>query len=321
MRVIDLESIRKVFEPAEAIDVMREALISQARGECETPMPMHLSIPPEKAEIHIKSSYREGGEFFAVKIASGFPRNLERGLSVGNGMMLLLSAETGRPVALLADEGYLTDARTAAVSALVARELGRRDRSLGILGSGIQARLQAQMHGSILDLREIWLWGRTPERVETCARELRELVPGAEVRVAATPSEVARETRLIVTATAARRPLLSLSDLQPGSHISAVGSDSPGKQELDPDILERAALLLVDSRAQCERLGELQHAAHLGVSAVEAGAFCDAPVRFDVDGITVCDFTGLGVEDLFVARYVYEKQPSDGDIDSRKVGA
>lgn len=308
MKVIDLESIQQAFDPVEAIDVMRQALVSQARGECDTPMPMHLTIPSEQAEVHIKSSYREGGDYFAVKVASGFPKNLERGLSVGSGSVLLLSAETGQPVALLADEGFLTDARTAAVSALVSRELGRSDTSLGILGSGIQARLQAQMHASVLDLERIWIWGRTPERVESCARDLRGLVPGAEVKIASTPSEVARNTRLITTVTAARRPLLSAADLQPGTHIAAVGSDSPGKQELDPDILEHASLVLVDSLAQCERLGELQHAIHLRESVVEAGAFFDSPMQYDPEGPTVCDFTGLGVEDLFIARYAYETQ-------------
>ncbi|MGB5343016.1 MAG: hypothetical protein WBP67_13085, partial [Thermoanaerobaculia bacterium] len=83
MKVIDLESIQQAFDPVEAIDVMRQALVAQARGECDTPMPMHLSIPSEEAEVHIKSSYREGGDYFAVKVASGFPKNVERGLSSG----------------------------------------------------------------------------------------------------------------------------------------------------------------------------------------------------------------------------------------------
>ena len=125
---------------------MRGALIASGRGECDTPMPMHLDIAPEDAEVHMKSSYRRGGKYFALKVASTFPKNRERGLSTGNGMMLLCSAETGEPVAMLADEGHLTDVRTAAVSAMIARELGRRDTTLGILGTGIQARLQARMH-------------------------------------------------------------------------------------------------------------------------------------------------------------------------------
>jgi ornithine cyclodeaminase len=307
MRVIDQETIRRHFDDVEAVDTMRDALMAQSRGECDTPMPMHLGIPSEEAEIHIKSSYRRAGGFFAVKIASGFPKNLERGLSVGNGMMLLSSAETGEPVAFLADGGYLTDARTAAVAAMVARELGRGDSTLGILGSGIQARLQARLHAAVLDLEQIRVWGRTPERAEECVLDLRQLLPAVEVKRAAEPSEVARSSRLIVTATASRRPLLAADDLQRGSHVSAVGSDSPGKQELDPSVLEGAALLLVDSLAQCERLGELQHVPELQEKAIEIGAFCDSPVDWDRDGVTVCDFTGLGVEDLYIAEYSYSK--------------
>jgi ornithine cyclodeaminase len=86
-----------------------------------------------------------------------------------------------------------------------------------------------------------------------------------------------------------------------------VGSDSPGKQELDPDILRRASQLLADSRRQCEKLGELQHAPDQWGRVVEIGEFCLAPTLDDPAGITVCDFTGLGVEDLYIAEYCYER--------------
>jgi ornithine cyclodeaminase len=306
MRVIDYPTIRQHFINSEAIETMRDALIAQARGECDTPMPMHLSIPEEEAEIHIKSSYREGGAYFALKVASGFPKNLERGLSVGSGMMLLASAKTGAPVAVLEDRGFLTDARTAAVSALISKELGRDDREIGILGSGIQARLQAVMHAEVLDLKKIWVWGRTADRVEQYTRDLEEMLPRVLVEVVDSPREVAQHSRLIVTVTASRQPLLAAEDLQPGSHIAAVGSDSPGKQELHPSVLEGSSLLLVDSLSQCERLGELQHATAFKDRAIEAGAFCDSPPIF-AEGTTVCDFTGLGVEDLFIAQYIYDK--------------
>jgi ornithine cyclodeaminase len=286
---------------------MRDALIAQFRGECDTPMPMHLDIAAEQAEVHMKSSYRRGGRYFALKVASTFPTNRARGLPTGNGMMLLSSAETGEPVALLADAGHLTDVRTAAVAAMVARELGRTDRALGIIGTGIQARLQAELHAAILDLEEIWIWGRDPARAEECQRDLWTLTPRATVQVAASPAEIARRTRLIVTATASRQPLLQSGDVQPGTHISAVGSDSTGKQELDPAILRRAGLLLADSRRQCEKLGELQHAPSEWERARDIGEFCIAPGAASADAITVCDFTGLGVEDLYIAEYCYER--------------
>jgi ornithine cyclodeaminase len=306
MEIIDLETIRRVLSPSRAIDSMRAALIAQSGGECDTPMPMHLQIPAEKAEIHVKSSYRRDGKYFAVKVAAGFPLNPSRDLPAGNGFIVLVSAETGSPTALLDDAGYLTDLRTAAVAAMVARELGRADESIGILGTGIQARFQARLHASALPLRKIWIWGRTAGSVERCVSDIRASLPDTEVEAVASPADAALRSRLIVTATASRAPLLRLQDLLPGTHVSAVGSDSTGKQELEPEILEQASLLLVDSLAQCEKLGELQHAPGAARRAIEIGSYCLSPISHDRDGITVSDFTGLGTEDLFVAEQTYD---------------
>lgn len=303
MQVIGLSQLEAALQPREVIDRMREATAAFSRGECEMPMPMHLAIPPERAEVHIKSSYRRGGKYFALKIAGTFPGNPERGLSTSAGMMLLSSAESGAPVAFLEDNGYLTDVRTAAVAAMVAQDLARTDETLGILGSGIQARLTARWHAEVLPLRRILLWGRNPARSTACALDIAAALPNIEVAVADSPSTVARESRLIVTATASRAPLLHAADLQPETHISAVGADSPGKQELDPAILRAAKLLLVDSLRQCERLGELQHAPDQRPRAIEIGSWDRTPIA----GLSICDFTGLGAEDLYIAEACYER--------------
>ncbi len=294
MEVIPLEEIQRAINYGAVIARMRDAIAAFRAGECDMPMPMHLDIAPERGEVHIKSSYRRGGKYFVLKVASTFPNNIARNLSTGSGMMLLCSAETGRPLALLADEGYLTDVRTAAVAAMVAQDMRRDDASLGILGTGVQARLQARLHAEVLPLRRIVLWGRTPERAEICRRDIAAFLPNVTVEIAATPADVAREARLIVTATASRTPLLFARDLQPDTHISAVGSDSPGKQELDPEIVRSARVLWLDSPEQCARLGEFQH---IGQSERRP----DAP-------FSVADFTGLGVEDLYIAEYVYENR-------------
>lgn len=299
VHILLLPEIRAALQYGQILDRMREALMAQVRGECDTPMPMHLDIEEQAAEVHIKSSYRRGGRYFALKIAGTFPRQ-----GTGSGMMLLSSAETGAPVAFLADDGHLTDVRTAAVAAMVAKELGRQDRVIGILGTGIQARLQARLHAEVLPLERIVLWGRTPGHVEAARRELSEI---AAVTVAVSPADVAALARLLITCTASREPLLQAADLRPGTHISAVGADSPGKRELDPAILRGASLLLVDSREQCRKLGELQHTPAEAERAIEIGAFCSAPVSFASGGITVADFTGLGVEDLYIAEYCYER--------------
>lgn len=288
MRILSLDEIKARINDDAVIARMREALIAHARGECRTPMPMHLDTS-NGGEVHMKSSYRRGGKYFALKMAATFH-------GAGNGMMLLCSAESGDPVAYLADQGHLTDVRTAAVAAMVARELGRRDSSIGILGTGIQARLTARFHKRMLPLEKVVLWGRDRAKAERCGEEI-----GA--MVVQSPAELAASTRLIVTCTAAREPLLFAGDLQPGTHISAVGADSVGKQELDPEILRRADLLLVDSLAQCEKLGELQHAPDQRGRAVEIGAFCE---QVRTAASSVADMTGLGVEDLYIAETIYE---------------
>ncbi len=285
MRILNVDEIRGRIRDEQVILGMREALIAQARGECSTPMPMHLDMA-NGGEVHIKSSYRRGGKYFVLKMAAN-----------ANGMMMLCSAENGEPVAYLADAGHLTDVRTAAVAAMVARELGRRDASIGILGTGIQARLTARFHRQVLPLERIFLWGRDAEKARLCAEEI-----GATVLK--TPADLAAATRLIVTCTASREPLLLARDIQVGTHISAIGSDSVEKQELDPTILRQTDLLLVDSRAQCEKLGELQRALDQSARAVEIGEFCERPRAAES---SVADMTGLGVEDLYIAEMVLDR--------------
>jgi len=309
MTVFTADRIASLVDPVAVIGLMRDALISHSRGECVMPMPMHLEMPSigDSSEVHVKSCYRQGGKYFVLKMAGTFPGNRAKGISTGCGMMLLCSAETGAPLALFEDNGFLTDYRTAAASAAVARGLQRDDEAIGILGTGIQARLQAKLHAAILDVKHIVLWGRTSDRVAECAYDLGEELPGVEVTTVATPGEIGKQCKLIITCTASRSPLLMAGTLQPGTHISAVGSDAVGKQELYPGLLKRAALLLTDSRAQCEKLGELQHSPAETDRALEVGEFMLAPRDWDRDGITVCDFTGLGVEDLYIAEHCYQR--------------
>jgi ornithine cyclodeaminase len=300
MKIVGQDEIRRSVSLPAALASMREAVIAQSRGECDTPMPMHLDLSAGGGgEVHIKSSYRKGGRHFALKVAGTYATR-------PYGSIVLVSVETGETVAYFDDGGYLTDLRTAAVSAMVAKELGRADTVLGILGTGVQARLQAQLHAEVLKLSGVFVWGRNPERAAACARDIAVLLPGARVVAAASPAAIAASAKLIVTATASRAPLLHVSDIRPGTHISAVGSDSPGKQELDPEILWKASLILVDSLTQCERLGELQHALSEKQRAVEIGAYCAAPAAYDRASITVADFTGLGAEDLFIAEACLE---------------
>ena len=295
MRLVGLEEIRRSIGFSDSIAAMRRAVVAHSRGECDTPMPTHLNVSPAGGgEVHLKSSYRKGGPHFALKMAGSFA-------SGPYGVVLLVSAQTGKTAVYFDDGGYLTDLRTAAVAAMVAKELGRTDTVLGILGTGVQARLQARLHAEVLRLKEVVVWGRNPERAAECVRDIAAALPAVKVSAVASPADVGAKSKLIVTATGSREPLLRVRDVQSFSHISAVGADSPGKHELTGEILRRASLLLVDSLLQCEKLGELQHTLSEKRRAVEIGAFCERPVAYQKNGITVADFTGLGAEDLFIA--------------------
>ena len=307
MIVIERERIVGSVVFAEVIEAMKEALIAQSQGDCQTPMPMHMDVDAEKAEIHIKASYRRGGKYFGMKVACTFPKNLQRGITVGPGAMMLFSAETGEAVALLCDNGYLTDVRTAAVGAMVARQLGRDDQIVGVIGAGIQGRYQVRMLAEVTSLKQAFIYDLDPEQMKLYQEDMAKHLPQLAISACSSPVEVARNARLIVTVTPARKPHFMLADVQPGTHINAVGSDSAGKGEHDGELLRSASLLLVDSLAQCERLGELQNATDCKDKAVEIGTFCKSPVPFDRNGITLCDMTGLGIEDLAIAQYCYEK--------------
>ena len=164
MKIVGPDEIRKAVSLPAAVAAMREAVIAKSGGECETTMPMHLDLATGGGgEVHIKSGYRKGGHHFALKVAGTYATR-------PYGSIVLVSVETGETVAYFDDGGYLTDLRTAAVSAMVAKELGRTDTVLGILGTGVQARLQAQLLAAVLKLSDVLVWGRNPERAAACAR-------------------------------------------------------------------------------------------------------------------------------------------------------
>lgn len=292
---------------------------SLARGHALVPSPMGIEIPERSAEIHIKSAYVRGLPGFAIKVASGFYANQALGLPTSSGMMMLLSADTGWPMAILLDNGYLTEVRTALAGAIAAKYLApARIGTAGVVGTGSQARYQLMALRLARPFDRVLVWGRRPAAVSRLCEEMSQRF-GVEVVPAASVSELVRASSLVVTTTAAREPLVRAADLHEGLHITAMGSDGPGKQELDAEVLARADLLVCDSRSQCSRLGELQHALAAGLlnkdsRITELGELTsgNAPGRSNERQITVCDLTGVGVQDTAVACLAYSEARSRG---------
>ena len=261
MRVIELEEILKALDESAALEAVAAGFQRHARGEAAVPPPMHLAFREPQGDCHVKAAAVAGEAVFVLKLATGFPGNLARGLPASNGFMAVLSARTGELLALLHDRGQLTDLRTAMAGAIAARAIaGSRRDTLGVLGTGTQARLQAKWIARHLNCKSVLIWGRHAGRAAALAADL-----GAQ---AVGLGDLCARADVIVTTTPATEPLLTAQMLRPGARIVAVGADSPGKRELDVQILTRARIV-VDSRAQCVDHGEAGWAVRAGL--VEIG--------------------------------------------------
>ncbi len=325
MRVVELAEIERALEAIDLVPAIEEAFVAYSAGRAVVPPVGELLFENPPGEVHIKYGYLRDGAHFVVKVASGFYGNPALGLPSGDGLMLMFEQRTGRPVATLVDRARLTDVRTAVAGAIAARALAPPDiSSVGVLGAGVQAKLQVVELNKLVPCRHVVVWGRREEAVEAYRREMAEL--GFTVDAADEPAEVASRCRLIVTATPSKVPLLHLEDVHAGTHITAVGSDTVGKQELEASILGRADRIVADSLSQCRERGEIAHALAEGLigedDVVELGNVLagGGGGRGGDEEITVADLTGLAVQDVQAAeavwRAVHETPNGEGDTGS-----
>ena len=311
MRVVPLEAFRDKVPFTVAIAAVERGFRALGRGEAALPDPMVLELREQQAEVHVKGAHLAGGRHIVLKVATGFYRNRARGLPSGDGMFLLLDADTGVPAVLLEEHGYLTDFRTAAAVALTLKYLAPRDtREALLVGAGALARLTARAMLAQMPLARLTLWNRTRERAEALAKELGQAV---ETRIAPALESAVRDHRVIVTATASTTPLVMASWVGPGTHITSVGTGSPEKIELEPALLARADKLVADRVFQTERYGNLHHAIAAGLVTrdkvyAELGDLAAGrlPGRENATEITVADLTGVGVQDAAIAQAVVE---------------
>jgi ornithine cyclodeaminase len=275
-----------------------------------------MDLAEAQGEVDVKTAFMPGLPGFAIKVSPGFFDNPKLDLPSVSGMMMVLSARTGRLEALHLDNGYLTDLRTAAAGAVAARHLARPDaRVAGVLGAGVQARLQIQALAMVRPIERVLVWTREGAKADAYADEMTRRL-GLDVIPVESAEKLVLESDVVVSATPSRTPLVVADWLQPGLHVTAMGADAPGKNELHTGVLERADLLVCDSRAQCARLGELHHALEQGidVAVTELGEITSGarPGRTGPDQITVCDLTGTGVQDTAIALLAYDKAKAAG---------
>ena len=325
VRILREADVRACLDMATCIDACERAFASSAGGGAELPGVIHLDVPERSGEIHVKAGHLHGEPFYAVKIASGFPGNADLGLPPNDGMVVVFDAETGVPAAFLLDNGYITDLRTGAAGGVAAKHLAPEQiGTVAVIGTGVQARYQLDALALVRPgFTSVRVWGRDAGHAAACVEDLAArlgLPEGCTYAVAGSVEEAVGGADVVITCTASRSALVRDAWLQPGAHVTALGSDGADKQELDPHLLASADLLVVDSREQCARIGELHHAMAAGLideqQAVELGDICAGvhAGRTSLDQTTVCDLTGVGVQDVAAANVVMAKAGGRGEV-------
>lgn len=304
---------------ADAVEAIEDAFRALGGGEVVMPPILSLPIHDANGEVDVKTAYIPGLDSFAIKISPGFFDNPKLGLPSLNGLMILFSARTGLLEALLLDNGYLTDIRTAAAGAVAANHLApKKIDAAGVLGTGAQARLQIKALALVRDFDSLLVWGRDADKAAAYAAEM-----SADLGIMVTPVPEARDVvadaDVVVSTTPSETPIIESSWLHPGLHITAMGSDADNKNELDPDVITFCDVLVVDRLSQSRKVGELRSA----IAAGAIGAGTEVPELGDIvlgtaegrtaeDQVTVCDLTGTGVQDTAIARFAFERAQKAG---------
>ena len=299
----------------ESMAVIEDGFAALAKGGVQMPPVMRLDVTEYNGEMDAKTAYIPGFPYFALKVSCGFFDNHKKGLPSLGGLMNVFDSETGKVSALLLDNGYLTDIRTALAGAVAAKYLARKNsKVIGVIGTGLQARLQIEALRLAIDFDTVLVWGRDVSKSRTYADEMKQKL-NVSVEVCADAQALVEASDVIVTTTPSTTPLIHAKWLRPGQHITAMGSDAPEKNELAPDVLSRADVYVCDRRSQCESLGELHHAIQSSsidletFDVIELGEVITGqkPGRTQDEQVTVCDLTGTGVQDTAIANYVMAK--------------
>jgi len=308
--IYNLDQIKCVLKSIQAVPEIEEGFIAYSQGKAVIPPVGELQFTDPPGDTHIKYGYLLDDEYYVIKIASGFIESPDSNRYTSDGLMLLFKKGTGELICALHDECYLTNVRTAAAGAVCAKYLAPTDiQCIGVIGAGAQGRFQVEYLAEVTHCKEVMVWDMNPGALDDYKTDMEPL--GWRVQTVSNAEEICAQCNLIVTVTPATSPLLFADQIHQGTHITAVGSDTPEKTELDPAILQKADMVVADSISQCLLRGEIHHAIQAGVldeaRIVELGNVIARPElrRSSEAQITVADLTGVAVQDIQIAKAVY----------------
>ncbi|MBC2836665.1 ornithine cyclodeaminase family protein [Paragemmobacter straminiformis] len=315
MLILSEAQARQLVGIDDAIEAVAATFRAMAKGAARNYPVVREGVGLNDAVFGVKAGADVSTPFLGLKAGGYWPGNMAKGLGNHQSSTLLFDPATGRAAALVS-ANYLTGIRTGAASALATRALARPEASvLGIIGTGGQSPHQLACTARVRNLTRVHGWDTSAES----AARFRETVEalGLDYVAEADPEAVARAADVIITVTPSQKPILQKAWIRPGTHISAMGADTKGKQELDTALVA-AARLFVDEAAQSVSIGEFQHAFAAGLIGPEAltplGAVLDgsATGRHAADEVTIFDGTGVALQDLVVAELAWRKALESG---------
>jgi ornithine cyclodeaminase len=313
INIYTLDQIKRAVQTLNFSTDIEQGFVAYSNGQVVVPPVGELLFEDPPGDTHIKYGYIKGDDVYVIKIASGFYQNVEINLPSSSGLMLVFSQKTGVLQTVLLDEGFLTNVRTAVAGEIVAKYMAPEEvTSIGVFGTGIMARMQVQILQSVTDCKRIVVWGRSEASLKAYKEDM--VKDGYEVQTTLDSADVTDASNLILMTTPSYTPLIKADQIRPGTHITAMGSDTAEKQELDAKILDAADIVVADSLTQCQERGEIYKAlvsgdigmdrvVELG-SAIESAIESDSRIRTSENQITVADLTGVAVQDVQIAKAV-----------------
>ncbi|MGQ9803404.1 MAG: ornithine cyclodeaminase family protein [Anaerolineae bacterium] len=312
VRILSHSDVRRALPMREAVEAMKRAFAQLSTGQADVPLRTPIHVPRHNGLTLFMPAYLAADDQMAVKIVSVFNDNPARGLPLIHALVVVVDAETGRPVAVM-EGGSLTALRTGAASGAATDLLSRPDAAIvAVFGAGVQGRTQLEAVCAVRPIREAWVYDVDPQRAQAYAREMGEPL-GIPVHVATSPAEAVRQADVICTATTSTTPVFDDADVRPGTHINAVGAYTPQMREIPTETVLRARVVIDHRTASLAEAGDLlipiqegrmteQHIwAELG--EIAAGL---KPGRLSPDEITLFKSVGVAVQDVAAAAAVLE---------------
>jgi len=311
IRLMTMAEVEQTLSMPRVLQLVEQAFMERGKGRAQMPPKSYVFFSRHNGDLRVMPAYLEELNEAGVKLVNVHPDNPSKhGIATVLATILLFDPDTGTPVCIM-DGTLVTAMRTAAASGVAVKYLARKDsRVLGVLGAGGQSLRQVEAMQEVLNLGEVRVFDVVEARANQLALTIEERF-GVSARGAGTAEEMAKGADVIVTVTPSSTPLLQADWIAPGTHISAIGADAPGKQELDPALLLRAKVV-IDDWEQASHSGEIN-------VPVEKGMLTQANIHADIgelvaglkagrtsdSEITVFDSTGLAIQDVITAWEAY----------------